>query len=169
MLPQDLQKIFEDPAEAISFQLNHRELHALFNHKMFQKKVEKLILIGTTYKRSDKERSLVPFGGIGGLFMIEELRRGSQGTMPVCAFPEIFVKAFNLWDKGEELKAEEYFYKYIPLIRNLGQGLGIWNWLPKYILKRKKVFSEVYAREPSLKPDNQQIEELYRLMDILEL
>ena len=71
--------------------------------------------------------------------------------------------------KGEELKAEEYFYKYIPLIRNLGQGLGIWNWLPKYILKRKKVFSEVYAREPSLKPDNQQIEELYRLMDILEL
>ena len=110
----------------------------------------------------------IPFGGAGGLFMIEEMRRGSKGTMPVCAIPEMFVKTFNLWNEGKESEAEEYFHKYIPLIRTLGQGLGIWNWLPKYILKRKGVFTEAYAREPSLKPDRNQIYELDRMIERLE-
>ena len=43
----------------------------------------------------------IPFGGAGGLFMIEEMRRGSKGTMPVCAIPEMFVKTFNLWNEGK--------------------------------------------------------------------
>jgi len=110
----------------------------------------------------------IPFGGAGGLFMIEEMRRGSKGTMPVCAIPEMFVKTFNLWNEGKESEAEEYFHKYIPLIRTLGQGLGIWNWLPKYILKRKGIFTEAYAREPSLKPDRNQIYELDRIIERLE-
>ena len=110
----------------------------------------------------------IPFGGAGGLFMIEEMRRGSKGTMPVCAIPEMFVKTFNLWNEGKESEAEEYFHKYIPLIRTLGQGLGIWNWLPKYILKRKGIFTEAYAREPSLKPDLNQIYELDRIIERLE-
>ena len=110
----------------------------------------------------------IPFGGAGGLFMIEEMRRGSKGTMPVCAIPEMFVKTFNLWNEGKESEAEEYFHKYIPLIRTLGQGLGIWNWLPKYILKRKGIFTEAYAREPSLKPDQNQIYELDRIIERLE-
>ncbi len=110
----------------------------------------------------------IPFGGVGGLFMIEEMRRGSKGTMPVCAIPEMFVKVFNLWNEGKESEAEEYFHKHIPLIRTLGQGLGIWNWLPKYILKRKGIFTEAYAREPSLKPDQNQIYELDRMIERLE-
>ena len=36
----------------------------------------------------------IPFGGAGGLFMIEEMRRGSKGTMPVCAIPEMFESCF---------------------------------------------------------------------------
>ncbi len=111
----------------------------------------------------------IPFGGMGGIFMIEEMRRGSVGTMPVCAFPKIFVKAYNLWVEGKHHKAEEYFHKYVPLIRTLGQGLGIWNWLPKYILKKKGIFSNSIAREPSLKPDNEQIYELDRMFDRLDL
>lgn len=35
---------------------------------------------------------LTVFGGGGGRFIIEELRRGSQGTMPGCSNPESFVK-----------------------------------------------------------------------------
>ena len=71
-------------------------------------------------------------------------------------------------DRRKESQAEEYFHNYIPLIRTLGQGLGIWNWLPKYILKKKGIFSEVYAREPSLKPDQDQVYELDRMMERLE-
>ena len=101
--------------------------------------------------------------------MIEEMRRGSVGTMPVCAVPEMFVKAYNLWIQGKHNEAEEYFHKYVPLIRTLGQGLGIWNWLPKYILKKKGIFSNAIAREPSLKPDKEQIYELDRMFDRLDL
>ena len=111
----------------------------------------------------------IPFGGMGGIFMIEEMRRGSVGTMPVCAIPEMFVKAYDLWDQGKHNEAEEYFHKYVPLIRTLGQGLGIWNWLPKYILKKKGIFSNAIAREPSLKPDKEQIYELDRMFDRLDL
>lgn len=118
---------------------------------------------------SKNENAPIPFGGAGGLFMIEELRRGSQGTMPVCAVPEMFVKVFDLWNEGKEIEAEDIFHKYIPLIRTLGQGLGIWNWLPKIILKRRGIFSQAFARRPSLQPDRNQIEELNRQLDKLDL
>ena len=38
---------------------------------------------------------LVVFGGAGGSYFIEELRRGSVGTMPFCSQPEAFVPG---WD-----------------------------------------------------------------------
>ena len=34
--------------------------------------------------------NLVVFGGAGGGYFIEEMRRGSQGTMPFCSQPEAF-------------------------------------------------------------------------------
>jgi L-alanine-DL-glutamate epimerase-like enolase superfamily enzyme len=33
---------------------------------------------------------LTIFGGAGGNYVIEEMRRGSQGTMPSCSQPEAF-------------------------------------------------------------------------------
>ena len=80
--------------------------------------------------------------------------------------PKYFENKANHW-LVKNIK--EYFHKYVPLIRTLGQGLGIWNWLPKYILKKKGIFSNAIAREPSLKPDNEQIYELDRMFDRLDL
>jgi 4-hydroxy-tetrahydrodipicolinate synthase len=38
---------------------------------------------------------LTIFGGAGGGYFIEEMRRGSQGTMPFCSQPEAFVEVWN--------------------------------------------------------------------------
>ena len=165
-IPIFMQDVFDTPISpemAVQLSNEHPNLKYL--------KVE----VAPTIPRFNKLKELsqngipIPFGGMGGIFMIEEMRRGSVGTMPVCAFPEMFVKVFNLWEEGKKVEAEEYFHNYVPLIRTLGQGLGIWNWLPKYILKKKGIFSNAIAREPSLKPDNEQIYELDRMFDRLDL
>ena len=131
-IPIFMQDVFDTPISpemAVQLSNEHPNLKYL--------KVE----VAPTIPRFNKLKELsqngipIPFGGMGGIFMIEEMRRGSVGTMPVCAFPEMFVKVFDLWEKDKKLEAEEYFHKYVPLIRTMGQGLGIWNWLPKYILK----------------------------------
>ena len=165
-IPIFMQDVFDTPISpemAVELSNEHQNLKYL--------KVE----VAPTLPRFNKLNEIsnnslpIPFGGMGGIFMIEEMRRGSVGTMPVCAIPEMFVKAYDLWDQGKHNEAEEYFHKYVPLIRTLGQGLGIWNWLPKYILKKKGIFSNAIAREPSLKPDNEQIYELDRMFDRLDL
>ena len=46
--------------------------------------------------------ALTVFGGAGGSYFIEELRRGSRGTMPFCSQPEAFVSVWNSFRKGDE-------------------------------------------------------------------
>ena len=165
-IPIFMQDVFDTPiSPEMAVQLSNE------HHNLKYIKVE----VAPTIPRFNKLKEIshngapIPFGGMGGTFMIEEMRRGSVGTMPVCAFPEMFVKVFKLWDEGNREEAEEIFHRYVPLIRTLGQGLGIWNWLPKYILKKKGIFSNAIAREPSLKPDKEQIYELDRMFDRLDL
>ena len=113
-IPIFMQDVFETPiSPELAFELSQA------NENLAYLKVE----VPPTLPRFNKLKKIangkfpIPFGGAGGLFMIEEMRRGSQGTMPVCAIPEMFVKVFNLWIEGKESQAEEYFHNYIPLIR----------------------------------------------------
>ena len=39
---------------------------------------------------------LTIFGGAGGSYFIEEMRRGAKGTMPFCSQPKEFVEVWNL-------------------------------------------------------------------------
>ena len=55
--------------------------------------------------RSEAGDSLVVFGGAGGNYFIEEMRRGSQGTMPGCSQPEAFVRIWDLFHSGDEQAA----------------------------------------------------------------
>ena len=57
------------------------------------------------------------FGGLGGMFLLEELRRGASGTMTGFAFTEILVAVFEAWSAGEQQHAECLFDEYVPLIR----------------------------------------------------
>ena len=114
---------------------------------------------------------LILFGGAGGAFVIEEFRRGSVGTMPGSTLPDMFVKVWDLWIAGKEREAEDHFTRYSSLIRTLGQAQGLANWIYKYVMVKRGIFSKgsIYGRHPSLRPDEAQYREIDRLLEQLEL
>ena len=56
---------------------------------------------------------LTIFGGAGGSYFIEEMRRGAKGTMPFCSQPKEFVEVWNLFQKGDEEEAINVFNKFM--------------------------------------------------------
>jgi 4-hydroxy-tetrahydrodipicolinate synthase len=69
------------------------------------------------------------FGGLGGMYFYEELARGASGIMTGFAYPHVLVETYRLFVEGERRKAQEYFFRYLPLIRFEAQlgvgGVGI--------------------------------------------
>lgn len=117
------------------------------------------------------DAELILFGGMGGAFFLEELRRGSVGSMPGSTLPDVFVKIWDTWQDGNYDQAEQTFDGYASLIRTLAQGQGLANWIYKHIMWRRGVFDKgsTYARGPSLKPDAYHYKELDALLDRLGL
>jgi dihydrodipicolinate synthase/N-acetylneuraminate lyase len=109
------------------------------------------------------------FGGAGGGFFIEELRRGSVGTMPGSAIPEAFVHAWKLAQAGKLDDAETAFALYQSLLRLLGQGQGIGFYLTKEVLRLRGVFTHTDVRRPAVKPDALAYDEIRRHVDALGL
>lgn len=108
------------------------------------------------------DNRLIVFGGMGGAFFLEELARGSVGSMPGATMPDAFVRVWDLWNAGDERGAFKEFDRYASVIRVLAQGQGLANWIYKHILYRRGVFAKgsTYARRPSLKPDDLHFKEI---------
>ena len=121
--------------------------------------------------RLSQGTGLVLFGGAGGAFVFEELRRGSVGTMPGATMPEMFVRVWDMWQSGDESGAEKEFDRYATIIRTLAQGQGLASWIYKHILVRRGIFDKgsAYARHPALKPDDVHLKEIDRQLDELGL
>jgi 4-hydroxy-tetrahydrodipicolinate synthase len=92
---------------------------------------------------------LTVFGGAGGNYLIEELRRGSVGTMPGCGQPEAFVEVWNLFQQGDECGAEEVFYnKILPFNRLAAQTWGAFYHVNKEVLRQRGVIACARVRGP---------------------
>jgi 4-hydroxy-tetrahydrodipicolinate synthase len=57
------------------------------------------------------------FGGLGGMFFLEELARGADGTMTGFAFTEILIAVYEAFRDGRRAEADQIFDYYLPLIR----------------------------------------------------
>jgi 4-hydroxy-tetrahydrodipicolinate synthase len=57
------------------------------------------------------------FGGLGGMFFLEELARGADGTMTGFAFTEILIAVYEAFRDGRRAEADQVFDYYLPLIR----------------------------------------------------
>ncbi len=111
---------------------------------------------------------LAVFGGAGGSYFIEELRRGSVGTMPFCSQPEAFVGVWNLWQSGNAHAARELFDRTIaPVNRIAGQGVGIFYHVHKEILRRRGVIRTAKVRSPAPTVDELTRRELQQVIDNL--
>ena len=107
------------------------------------------------------------FGGLGGVFLLEELARGSAGAMTGFAYPEMMVQVVELCLKGDQDRAEDIFDAYLPLVRyeqQLGLGLAI----RKETLRRRGVIASAKLRAPGPSMTPADHDDLTRLVKRLE-
>lgn len=90
---------------------------------------------------------VVIFGGLGGMFLLEELHSGAAGTMTGFAFTEILIAVERAFRAGDLTLAERVFDRYLPLIRYENQPL-INLTLRKYILYLRGAIAHPDPREP---------------------
>lgn len=87
------------------------------------------------------------FGGLGGMFLLEELARGAEGTMTGFAFTEILVAVYQAWQAGDRARAEALFDRYLPLIRYENQPVINLS-IRKALLYRRGVIATPLLRPP---------------------
>ncbi len=111
---------------------------------------------------------LTVFGGAGGSYFIEEMRRGSVGTMPFCSQPETFVEVWNLFQAGDESAARAAFDRTIvPINRIAAQGSGIFYHVHKELLCRRGILASATVRGPAPAVDALTRRELSEIIDAL--
>lgn len=87
------------------------------------------------------------FGGLGGVFLLEELLAGATGAMTGFAFPEILVKIVSLYRSGQVDEAAEAFYRAVPLMRfEFQEGIGMA--IRKEVLHRRGALASPATRAP---------------------
>lgn len=90
---------------------------------------------------------LVLFGGQGGMWLPEELRRGSRGVMPAAIMPQVYLLVWQLWSAGREREAVRVFNRYSPMIRITGAwAVGIP--MAKVALRAAGVLGAEHVRAP---------------------
>lgn len=93
----------------------------------------------------EKAPSLGVFTGAHGRTLIDELLRGAAGSMPAAGPADLYVRAFNLYDKGKHREAALAFARaavFVPEFEQYGiEGL-------KYLLVLRGVFPNHVVRGP---------------------
>ena len=88
------------------------------------------------------------FGGLGGVFLLEELISGATGAMTGFAFPEILARIMKHWNAGEPDSAADVFYRAVPLMRfEFQEGIGMA--IRKEVLRRRGALASAATRAPA--------------------
>jgi 4-hydroxy-tetrahydrodipicolinate synthase len=104
------------------------------------------------------------FGGLGGMYFLEELQRGSRGIMTGFAFPEVLLAVYHAFRAGEPDRAAAIFDRYVPLIRYEFQpkiGLAY----RKYVYQRRGIIDSAFIRPPGMQIDDYTRAELVAVLD----
>lgn len=111
---------------------------------------------------------LALFGGLGGLYCLEELERGADGIMTGFAYPEILRRLWDAFSAGRADAARAVFYRYLPLIKHEFQaGIGIA--IRKEIFYLRGVIASPAVRQPAPPLDQRTRDETRRIIELLEL
>jgi len=107
------------------------------------------------------------FGGLGGVFLLEELMAGATGAMTGFAFPEILVQIVKLFRDGRVDDAADVFYRTVPLMRfEFQEGIGMA--IRKEVLHRRGALASPATRAPAAQLDRSTREALDRVMAWVE-
>jgi len=103
------------------------------------------------------------FGGLGGVFLLEELLAGATGAMTGFAFPEVLVQIVTLFRAGRIDEAAEEFYRGVPLMRfEFQEGIGMA--IRKEVLHRRGALASPATRPPAAQLDQTTREALDRVL-----
>jgi 4-hydroxy-tetrahydrodipicolinate synthase len=92
------------------------------------------------------------FGGLGGVFLLEELLAGGAGAMTGFAYPEALVAIVSAYKRGERERAADLFYRYVPLMRfEFQEGIGMA--IRKEVLRRRGAIQHAAVRAPGASLD----------------
>jgi 4-hydroxy-tetrahydrodipicolinate synthase len=107
------------------------------------------------------------FGGLGGVFLLEELLAGATGAMTGFAFPEILVQIVSLYRAGRVQDAADVFYRAVPLMRfEFQEGIGMA--IRKEVLHQRGALASPATRAPGAALDKTTREALDRVMAWVE-
>jgi 4-hydroxy-tetrahydrodipicolinate synthase len=107
---------------------------------------------------------VVVLGGLGGGMLLEELRRGSHGTMTGFGFPEILVAVVRRWFGGDRSGAAEIFDRYATVIRFENQAL-LNLAIRKLVYQRRGAMAHATVRAPGMPPDPGTVADLDDLLE----
>jgi 4-hydroxy-tetrahydrodipicolinate synthase len=103
------------------------------------------------------------FGGLGGVFLLEELLAGATGAMTGFAFPEILVRIVALFRDGRVDEAADVFYRTVPLMRfEFQEGIGMA--IRKEVLHRRGALASPAIRAPGGRLDGPTRDALDRVL-----
>jgi len=107
-------------------------------------------------------------GGLGGMYLLDELRRGGAGNMSGFAYPEVLVEIVRAWEAGDRQRATETYYRYLPILVFEGQPkLG--HAIRKEILRRRGLIAVAALRQPGPVLDEGTAADLTETLDYLKL
>jgi 4-hydroxy-tetrahydrodipicolinate synthase len=103
------------------------------------------------------------FGGLGGVFLLEELMAGATGAMTGFAYPEILVDIVKAFRAGDIDSAADTFYRSVPLMRfEFQEGIGMA--IRKEVLRRRGALTTAATRAPGAKLDTATMAALDRVL-----
>ena len=93
------------------------------------------------------ETKVAILGGLGGVFLLEELLAGAAGVMTGFAFPEVLAQVVSLYRAGKLDEASDVFYRFVPLMRfEFQEGIGMA--IRKEVFRRRGVIADASTRAP---------------------
>jgi 4-hydroxy-tetrahydrodipicolinate synthase len=93
------------------------------------------------------ETKVAILGGLGGVFLLEELVAGAAGVMTGFAYPEVLVQVVTLYRAGRVDEAADVFYRFVPLMRfEFQEGIGMA--IRKEVFKRRGAIADASTRAP---------------------
>jgi len=103
------------------------------------------------------------FGGLGGVFLLEELLAGAAGAMTGFAYPEVLVQIVRKFKAGDIDGASDVFYRFVPLMRfEFQEGIGMA--IRKEVLRRRGAIADPVTRAPGARLDATTLAALERLL-----
>ena len=84
-------------------------------------------------------------GGKGGVYLLDEYRRGACGNMPGCHVTDAMAAIWDALEAGDEATARAHFYQLLPLMNyERLYGIAIYKW----ILQKRGLIRSTVCRAP---------------------